>query len=1220
MSEKLVPKSRSQYLEYTMKIIQRIQEYCRHLHLTRRKSAFAMMPLFFCLPLKAKQVNGLTAKYRNGQTFLTWTNNANSKNYYKVYRSLTPILHGAQLAGCEYLGWVPQKSAVDNDLTAHFKQNYYLTIDSGGTPLATSKGLMVATTLVNGNYYYAVTILFNGSEDTTILYGINSLVLPVAETVKTPQPVFQKTIFVGGNAVELYANFISFKISADGPSANAAGFLATDFLLYRNNSTGHQPLVVKWHGGGNDFFAGITQVLQDEINLNIEQLFPSGEITGYWGGNSGYNIYKKEIMIPSSGINYNYFQERYKTTVDWAIRTLDIDSNRIYYSGSSAGACGAILSAITYPEKVAAVTVSVPCFNVGFEDDSIASTSFNPGGKNRVDVDRLLGLVSTNLPSNLGDNTFDVVNCAWLLHKYKVRDLPPVYAVNGKMDSTVGWTEKTVYYDSVTANAAGGYYFWDQRSHGADGALWSDENFDLFRYRRNVSYPAFSNNSLDEDPGIGNQASGDPYGSVNGSLDWAEEVSDSVTSWKVSCFVRNLQANDGSVIVYPDSGVVTITPRRLQQFRPPKNTVVLWKVLHRQQIIQSGSLLFDGGLITIDGIRIFKDTMQLQLQYSVADTLYEDLDHDSYGNAGSLLIGSPYYEGYVSNHDDCNDQDASTHPMAAEWCNGIDDNCNNIADEGTGYRLYADADADGFGNLTETFWACDAVAGYVADSSDCNDNLFSIHPGATEICNNLDDNCDGINDENAQTAFFADADADGYGSESEMLFACSRPDGYSDDHTDCNDADAAMSPGAAELCNGIDDNCNTQTDEGLLQYTFYADDDADGYGIADGIIQSCNTVAPAGYSYNAEDCNDLAPNIFPGALEVCNSLDDDCDAEIDEYVVPSVITPAGTVTICAGNSQLLQVDAGTAAIYQWLKDGSIIYGATNDNYVATADGVYSVVVTSGNCSQVSLSTTVNSKALPKSTITPAGTIKACPDQAVLLNANTGNGFTYQWMNESLPIAGATNSDYSTAATGSYTVMVTNNAGCIKASPVTTIQQYAAATAKITVDGSLNICNTGSVLMNVKVKSGYAYQWYLNNAVIDGATDVTFTATAAGKYKYLAITENGCSEYSGKKTVTGCRLEDFSDRTEAVINVYPNPADGIFYVDLQIPQRVNGEVVISLFNSAGQTVYTEDATVDDGFLHASILPGTAITTGTYLLKLVADQVIFSGTVVIINGGH
>ena len=198
------------------------------------------------------------------------------------------------------------------------------------------------------------------------------------------------------------------------------------------------------------------------------------------------------------------------------------------------------------------------------------------------------------------------------------------------------------------------------------------------------------------------------------------------------------------------------------------------------------------------------------------------------------------------------------------------------------------------------------------------------------------------------------------------------------------------------------------------------------------------------------------------------------------------------------------------------------------------------------------------------------------------------------------------------------MIVTNNAGCNKASPVTTIQQYAAATAKITVEGSLNICNTGSVLLHVKMKSGYAYQWYLNNEVINGATDVTFSATAAGKYKYLATTENGCSEYSGKKTVTGCRLEDLADITKAVMNVYPNPADGIFYVDLQIPQRVSGDVVISLINCAGQTVYTENARVDDGLLHASILPGNVATTGTYLLRVVTDQEIFSGTVVIING--
>ena len=79
----------------------------------------------------ANTISGLTAFYRDGQVFLTWTNVSGEENYYLVYRSLSPIAYGWQLPVCEYLGKSHQLSAIDADLTAHYNQDYYLRIDSG---------------------------------------------------------------------------------------------------------------------------------------------------------------------------------------------------------------------------------------------------------------------------------------------------------------------------------------------------------------------------------------------------------------------------------------------------------------------------------------------------------------------------------------------------------------------------------------------------------------------------------------------------------------------------------------------------------------------------------------------------------------------------------------------------------------------------------------------------------------------------------------------------------------------------------------------------------------------------------------------------------------------------------------------------------------------------------------------------------------------------------
>ncbi|HEY1247448.1 MAG TPA: MopE-related protein, partial [Nitrososphaera sp.] len=110
--------------------------------------------------------------------------------------------------------------------------------------------------------------------------------------------------------------------------------------------------------------------------------------------------------------------------------------------------------------------------------------------------------------------------------------------------------------------------------------------------------------------------------------------------------------------------------------------------------------------------------------------------------------------------------------------------------------------------------------------------------------------------------FYADNDGDSYGNSSNFVQACSKPQGFVTDNTDCNDGNADIHPGATEVCNGIDDNCDGQVDDGDI---CNIDNDLDGYTPAEG------------------DCNDNNANINPSAVEVCgNSLDDNCNGQVDE--------------------------------------------------------------------------------------------------------------------------------------------------------------------------------------------------------------------------------------------------------------------------------------------------------------------------------------------------
>jgi hypothetical protein len=172
----------------------------------------------------------------------------------------------------------------------------------------------------------------------------------------------------------------------------------------------------------------------------------------------------------------------------------------------------------------------------------------------------------------------------------------------------------------------------------------------------------------------------------------------------------------------------------------------------------------------------------------------------AFGNIASTVLACSAPVGFVSNSTDCNDNNNAVKPGATEICNTIDDNCNTQIDEGVKLTFYADADNDGFGNIASTTLACSAPVGFVSNSADCNDNNNAVKPGATEICNTIDDNCDTQIDEGVKLTFYADADNDGFGNIASTTLACSAPVGFVSNNTDCNDNNNAVKPGATEVC------------------------------------------------------------------------------------------------------------------------------------------------------------------------------------------------------------------------------------------------------------------------------------------------------------------------------------------------------------------------------------------------------------------------------------
>ena len=232
-------------------------------------------------------------------------------------------------------------------------------------------------------------------------------------------------------------------------------------------------------------------------------------------------------------------------------------------------------------------------------------------------------------------------------------------------------------------------------------------------------------------------------------------------------------------------------------------------------------------------------------------------------------------------------------------------------------RYCADKDNDGFGDIrcfdenapvgtfTNVAHGADPPKRYVTDHRDCNDQNENIHPKATELCNKIDDNCNGQTDEYAQPIkWYVDNDGDGYGSEKYVL-DCPAPKKHVNNKDDCDDAKKQIHPGAKDICNLKDDNCNGIIDEykDICQTTcgkgdLYCVDgkmscdapkpqteicdgkDNDCNGITDEYTASCQTICEKGKVYcqgGKEICDARKPE-----SEICDGKDNDCNGKIDE--------------------------------------------------------------------------------------------------------------------------------------------------------------------------------------------------------------------------------------------------------------------------------------------------------------------------------------------------
>ncbi|MBI3961928.1 MAG: DNRLRE domain-containing protein [Deinococcus sp.] len=553
------------------------------------------------------QVSSVRAEYRDGQTFITWSEIAGSdpETAYRIYRHTTPITSD-NLAAAEQVDQVPQGSATFPRLA---ENDGRLSTPFSGGPLPDGTGLYVYTVESSGAYYYAVTSVVQGNENRAI--GPANSTGPVAETVAPVSPVRQ-FMEIPDPLAEANRQVFIVWLGRFDPTGRYSdyGYANRRSVPYIFRITTPEvwnpadtyPLMVLFHYFSDSYFGGGHSVPEPGRFVLAADDFDPIITANLYGASMwyGYNSNYGTRRPPTEGLVVNYTERRVDWIIDWVLNRsqgFKIDLNRVYMKGGSMGGVAQWAYGIRRPTLFAAGENTVPGVNLNFD----------PNNRHFP----LWGYEPT-IMTNDGVLVTERVNAGAYARAHPEIDFPLMLMFARKGDDAIPWGQMPPFFAALDASRhIGGILYWTQGDHVSGEhppevfAEWSsEEEYEdwIYQFVRNQSYPAFSRFSLNGDPGNGNPTDGDARGGFNRFPRWeTATIVDMPDRWEMTLYLHSAAP--------VSTATADITPRRLQALNHTPGTRYTWEnhQLPANPVVQSGTVVADAnGLITLPNISLSK--------------------------------------------------------------------------------------------------------------------------------------------------------------------------------------------------------------------------------------------------------------------------------------------------------------------------------------------------------------------------------------------------------------------------------------------------------------------------------------------------------------------------------------------------------------------------------------------------------------------------------------